>query len=125
MTIKETNKIPVIGVVDRSSNSISLYQFALQTLDVDFIGFSSFAKALPYLQENQPNLLFSDSLSLLKNLRTLPLHTNTAMIMVASKDSFQERQSTEQLGALDFLIKPLHLKEIHNIVCRYVEVKSK
>lgn len=127
-----TDKMPIIVVVDDSVTSISLYQFGVEPLHVDFVGFKSSAEALPYLQENQPDLLFldiimpgMDGLSLLKYLRTLTLHQNTPVIMVTSKDYAQDRQVAKQLGALDFLIKPLRLKEIRNIVCKYVEVKSK
>jgi CheY-like chemotaxis protein len=127
-----TDKMPIIAVVDDRATSISLYQFSVEPLAVDFVGFKSSAEALPYLEENQPDLLFldiimpgMDGLSLLKHLRTLSLHQDTPVIMVTSKDYAQDRQVAKQLGALDFMIKPLRLKEIRNIVCKYVDVESK
>ena len=127
-----TDKMPIIAVVDDSPTSISLYQFSVEPLVVDFVGFKSSAEALPYLEENQPDLLFldiimpgMDGLSLLKHLRTLSLHQDTPVIMVTSKDYAQDRQVAKQLGALDFMIKPLRFKEIRNIVCKYVDVEFK
>mgnify|MGYP003573966767 FL=1 len=127
-----TDKMPIIAVVDDSTTSISLYQFGVEPLVVDFVGFKSSAEALPYLEENQPDLLFldiimpgMDGLSLLKHLRTLSLHQDTPVIMVTSKDYAQDRQVAKQLGALDFMIKPLRFKEIRNIVCKYVDVEFK
>lgn len=127
-----TDKIPTIVVVDDSATSISLYQFSVEPLTVNFIGFKSSAEALPYLQEHQPDLLFldiimpgMDGLSLLRHLRTLAHQKDTRVIMVTSKDYAQDRYIAKQLGALDFLIKPLRFKEIRDLVCQYVNAKPK
>jgi CheY-like chemotaxis protein len=125
-----TDKMPTIVVVDDSATSISLYQFSVEPLAVNFIGFKSPAEALPYLQEHQPDLLFldiimpgMDGLTFLRRLRELALQKDTPVIMVTSKDYAQDRYIAKQLGALDFLIKPLRFKEIRDIVCQYAGVK--
>jgi CheY-like chemotaxis protein len=125
-----TDKMPTIVVVDDSATSISLYQFSVEPLAVNFIGFKSPAEALPYLQEHQPDLLFldiimpgMDGLTFLRRLRELTLQKDTPVIMVTSKDYAQDRYIAKQLGALDFLIKPLRFKEIRDIVCQYAGVK--
>jgi len=127
-----TNKMPTIMVVDDSATSISVYQFSVEALAVNFIGFKSSTEALPYLQEHQPDLLFldiimpgMDGLSLLRELRKFALQKDTPVIMVTSKDYAQDRQVAKQLGAVDFLIKPLRFKEIRALVCKYVDVQSK
>jgi len=125
------DKTPTIVVVDDSATSISLYQFSVEPLAVNFIGFSSPAEAYPYLQKNKPDLLFldiimpgMDGLSFLRRLRVLSHQKDTAVIMVTSKDYAQDRYIAKQLGALDFLIKPLRFKEIRDLVCKYVDIKS-
>lgn len=122
------NKTPTVVVVDDSTTSISLYQFSIEPLAVNFIGFKSAREALPYLQEHQPDLIFldiimpgMDGLSFLRRLRELPLHKNTPVIMVTSKDYAQDRAIANQLGAREFLIKPLRFKEIREIVHRYID----
>ncbi|HAI70682.1 MAG TPA: two-component system response regulator, partial [Gammaproteobacteria bacterium] len=84
-----TDKIPTIVVVDDSATSISVYQFSIEPLAANFIGFKSSNEALPYLEEHQPDLLFldiimpgMDGLSLLKLLRTFDHHKETKVIMV-------------------------------------------
>ena len=126
MTDKEK---PTIVVVDDSATSLSLYQFSVKSLAVDFVGFKSPAEAIPYLQEHTPDLLFldiimpgMDGLSLLKHIRTFSHQQNTRVIMVTSKDYDQDRLIAKQLGAIDFLIKPLRFKEIRDIVCQYLDV---
>ncbi len=125
-----TDKLPTIVVVDDSSTSISLYQFSLEPLDVCFIGFSSPDEAMPYLTEHSPDLVFLDiimpgidGLTFLQRLRALPQHQNTPVVMVTSKDYAQDRYIARQLGALDFLIKPLRFKEIRELVYKHARLK--
>ncbi len=127
-----TDKMPTIVVVDDSTTSISLYQFSVEPLAVNFIGFKSSAEALPYLREHQPDLLFldiimpgMDGLSLLRYLRSLAHQKDTPVIMVTSKDYDQDRYVAKQLGAVEFLIKPLRFKEIRELVYRHANVKIK
>lgn len=124
-----TDKRPTIVVVDDSATSISLYQFSIEPLAVNFKGFTSPAEALPYLQEHQPDLLFldiimpgMDGLTFLKRLRSLAHQKETQVIMVTSKDYAQDRYIAKQLGALDFVIKPLRFKEIQDLVHKYVNI---
>lgn len=126
-----TDKVPTIVVVDDSATSISLYQFSVEPLAVDFIGFKSPAEAFPYLQEHRPDLLFldiimpgMDGLTFLRRLRSLSLQKDTQVIMVTSKDYAQDRYIAKQLGALDFVIKPLRFKEIRDLVCKYTGVSA-
>lgn len=124
------DKVPTIVVVDDSATSISLYQLSMEPLAVNFMGFKSPAEAFPYLQEHQPDLLFldiimpgMDGLTFLRQLRELSHQKDTRVIMVTSKDYAQDRSIAKQLGALDFLIKPLRFKEIRDIVCQHVNIK--
>lgn len=127
-----TEKLPTIVVVDDSATSISLYQFSMEPLAVNFVGFRSPSEALPYLSEHRPELLFldivmpgMDGLTFLQKLRALPKHKDTPVIMVTSKDYAQDRFIAKQLGALDFLIKPLRFKEIRELVYKYTEIKPR
>lgn len=126
-----TDKVPTIVVVDDSATSISLYQFSVEPLAVNFIGFKSPAEAFPYLQEHQPELLFldiimpgMDGLTFLRRLRALPHQKDTPVIMVTSKDYAQDRYIAKQLGALDFVIKPLRFKEIRDLVCKHTNIRQ-
>lgn len=125
----ESPDMPTIVVVDDSATSISLYQFSVEPLAVNFVGFQSPAEAFPYLEAHTPALLFldivmpeMDGLTLLQRLRGLPRHHDTPVIMVTSKDYAQDRNVAKQLGALDFLIKPLRFREIRELVAKYANI---
>ncbi len=124
-----TDREPIVVVVDDSATSISLYRFSLEPLPIKFIGFKTPAEAMPYLQQHQPDLLFldiimpgMDGLTFLRRLRELSHQKHTRVIMVTSKDYAQDRSIAKQLGALEFLIKPLRFKEIRDLVTRYINV---
>ncbi len=123
------DKNTTIVAVDDSATSISLYQHSVQPLGIQFVGFKSPADAFPYLQENRPALIFldiimpgMDGLTFLRQLRQLALQKDTPVIMVTSKDYAQDRYVARQLGALDFLIKPLRFKEIRDLIYKHTDV---
>lgn len=122
-------KMPTIVVVDDSPTSIGVYRISLQKLAVHFVGFSSSAEALPFLSEHSPDLLFldivmpgMDGLTFLKQLRSIPLQIQTPVVMVTSKDYMQDRGVAKQLGALDFMIKPVKFQEIRELVLKHAKI---
>ena len=126
-----TDKMPTIVVVDDSKTSRAVYEHSVKPLAVNLISFDSSTKALEYLQVNQPDLLFldilmpvMDGLSLLRELRKLPHHQDTPVIMVTSKDYAQDRHITNKLKAKEFAIKPIRFQEIRDLICKHIDVKS-
>ena len=65
-----------------------------------------------------------DGLTMLKELRALPTHSNTPVIMVTSKDYHQDRAIAKGLGALDFLLKPLSTREIRELICQHTGAET-
>ncbi len=121
--------LPKVVVIDDSQTSLSLYQLSMQPLPVQFIGFKSPSEAMPYLAENQPKLLLldivmpgMDGLTFLQKLRGLPAHKDTPVVMITSKNYAQDRAIAKSLGALDFLIKPLRLNEVRDLVRKYLQL---
>jgi DNA-binding response OmpR family regulator len=89
--------------------------------------FKSADAALPFLMENKPQLLFldiimpeKDGLTLLQELRRIPLHLDTPVIMITSKDYVQDRMVAKKLGAVEFLTKPMPMVAITDIILKYI-----
>ncbi len=127
-----TNIIPTVVVVDDSATAISLYQMSAAGLDVDLAAFQSADEAITYLTSSQPDLLFldivmpeKDGLTMLKELRALPMHSSTPVIMVTSKDYAQDRAVAKDLGAMEFLLKPLRSREIRQLIEKYTGAEAK
>ena len=105
-----------------SPTSVSLYELSTESLAVDLKAFRSPLDSLLFLGENKADLVFMDiimremdGLAVLKKMRDLEGHEDTAVIVVTSKDYAQDRSSAKQLGALDYLVKPLRSQEIREI----------
>ena len=125
-------KNPTILVIDDSPTSVSLYELSTESLAVDLKAFRSPLDSLLFLGENKADLVFMDiimremdGLAVLKKMRDLDGHGDTAVVVVTSKDYAQDRSSAKQLGALDYLVKPLRSQEIREIICKYTDAQPK
>ncbi len=123
---------PTIVVIDDSPTSISLYRLSADPLDVDLVIFESAADSLRWLEDHDADLLFldilmreKDGLTILKKVRNLDRHRDTAVVMVTSKDYAQDRQVAKGLGVLEYLVKPLRSQEIRDLITRYTDARPK
>ena len=89
--------------------------------------FESARSSWEYLEGNKPELLFlnikmpgKDGLTFLKELRELPLHKDTSVVIISSKDYAQDRTIANELGAQDFITKPMRIKAITDVVLKYI-----
>ena len=120
---------PKIVVIDDSATSISLYRRSAKALQVDLAAFQSPLESLEYLRENRAELVFLDILmgekdgwSVLREMRDFELHQDTAVVIVTSKDYDQDRALAKNLGAHQYLVKPLRSQEIRDIICKFTGV---
>ena len=109
-----------------------LLERSTENLDIDLIVFGSAEEAWPYLQSNTPNLVIltiilpdKDGLTLLRELRQLPSHKDTQAIIVSSKDYTQDRILANELGALEFIPKPMPMQTITDVVVKYTKASLK
>jgi len=122
------NPSPTIVVVDDSPTVKELFERSIEKLDVEFKIFDSASASWVYLKSSKPALLFlnikmpgKDGLIFLKELRDLPLHKDTSVVMISSKDYAQDRTVASQLGAVDFITKPMPIQTITDVVLKYIK----
>lgn len=123
---------PIVISVENSPSMRELIERSTESLDIDLTLFSSAEETWSYLQSNVPDLVIlsillpvKDGLSLLKNMRKLPKHQQTQVIIFSSKDYAQDRMLAMELGALEFIPKPMPMEIIKNIVVKYTQANSK
>ncbi len=109
-----------------------LLERSTENLDIDLTVFASAEEAWPYLKSNTPNLIFlsiilpvKDGFSLLRELRRLPIHQETPVIIVSSKDYTQDRIVAKELGVLEFIPKPMSMQTITDVVVKYTQANLK
>ncbi len=121
-----TKRRPKIVVIDDSAAAITLYERSVKGLRVDLKAFQSPSESLKHLESHGADLIFTgiimreaDGWGILKKLNTLAHHEDTPVIVVTSKNYDQDRALAAQMGATEYLIKPLRSQEIREIIRRY------
>jgi len=124
-------KKPKVVVIDDSDASITLYKRSAERLQIDLEVFQSPMESLEYLQSHPADLVFTDLImreidgwNVLKKLRGWDHHKHTPVVVVTSKNYAQDQALAIELGAKEFLIKPLRSQEIREIICNYTDAES-
>ncbi|MBI1731650.1 MAG: response regulator [Gammaproteobacteria bacterium] len=119
-----------IVVVDDSPAMKTVFERGTEDLGVELRLFQSAEDSWAYLERHRPALLFlnikmpgRDGLTLLRDLRELPLHKDTRVVMISSKDYAQDRTAASALGALEFITKPTPIRVITEVVRKYVKAE--
>jgi DNA-binding response OmpR family regulator len=127
--MSESNQTVV--VVDDNATVRALFERSTENLALDLKTYGSADESMEYLNENKPDLLFldiimpdKDGLTFLQELRKLPLHRDTSVIMITSKDYAQDRTVANELGTLDFIIKPMPMRTITDIILNYINKEN-
>jgi len=120
-----------VVVVDDNATVRALFERSTENLALNLRSYGSAQEAMEYLEENKPDLLFldiimpeKDGLTFLSELRKLPLHRDTAVIMITSKDYAQDRTVANELGALEFITKPMPMQTITDIILDYINKEN-
>jgi PleD family two-component response regulator len=120
-----------VVAVDESPTQIALYERSVQPLKAELRAFPRAAEALDHLAQNNVDLLFLDlvmtdteGLTFLRSVRALERHANLNVVVVTSKDYAQDRVLAKELGALDYLVKPLRSQEIREIICKFTDAQA-
>ena len=117
-----------VVLVDDNQTSRKFFLRAIENLSIDLKTYGNTDDAIEYLKDNKPSLLFlniimpdKNGLTFLEELRKLPLHSDTRVIMITSKDYSQDRTIASELGALDFIVKPMSMRSITSIMLDYIK----
>lgn len=117
---------PSIVVIDDSRASLALYRRSFERLDAHVSLFESPREGFGYLERNDADLVFlgnlmreTDGMTLLRRLRGMERHAETAVVIVSTKDYAQDRATARELGALEYLTKPVRSQEIREVITKY------
>ena len=117
-----------IVLVDDNATSRKFFLRSVENLSIDLKTYGDTESAMEYLSDNKPTLLFiniimpdKNGLTFLEELRKMSLHSDTRVIMITSKDYTQDRTVAFELGALDFIVKPMSMRSITSIMLDYIK----
>lgn len=104
-----------------------MFEDALAEVGVEVLHLPTIAEARAYLEANRPAVLFlsskmpqEDGLSFLQVLRRNPLHADTPVVLISSKDYMQDRTIAESLNVTEFMVKPMPMQQIRNAVAKCI-----
>lgn len=90
-------------------------------------GAASGADALQTLKVFEPDLIFLDvrmpdmnGFDLLDNIKKLPKMSTKPVIVISGMDDFHARKVARDLGAVDYIIKPIDEKEVTSIIHKHL-----
>jgi DNA-binding response OmpR family regulator len=122
------DSLPIVVVVDDSPSIKALFERGTEELDVELKIFGSANSSWEFLGDNRPELIFlnikmpgKDGLTFLQEIRELPLHKDTPVVMITSKDYAQDRSIASQLGAAEFITKPMPIRVITEAIVKYIK----
>ena len=117
-----------VVVVDDNATSRKFFLRSVENLSIDLKTYGNTESAMEYLSKSKPSLLFlniimpdKNGLTFLEELRKMSLHSDTRVIMITSKDYTQDRTVAFELGALDFIVKPMSMRFINSIMLDYIK----
>ena len=121
------NNQKTVVVVDDSPTLATLFERAITDMDILLKIFSKTSDATEYLESNKPDLIFmnikmpgKDGLATLKEIRNQALHSDTPVVMISSKDYAQDRSIAKELGAIEFITKPMPIQVIKDALIKHL-----
>lgn len=118
-----------ILVVDDEPADLGLVRRALEKLDHEVITAGTVKDSLKFVRSKQPDVAVLDvmlpdgnGLDMLKSIRTIDERL-PAIFVTSSRESATAIQAM-QLGALDYLVKPIDIVELRKVIARALEIRE-
>ena len=108
-----------ILTVDDAEMDLAIYRNVLKTVDARHVGFTDSAEGLEWTRDHRADLAIvdysmpsPDGLEFIEFLRSDPRYADTPIIMITSETERDVRYRALELGASDFLTKPIDRIEL-------------
>ncbi len=119
---------PTILLVDADPRSQHVVELSLQKAGYEVVCEADGERALEVMNARRCDLVIterilerSDGFSLLARLRADPAHSAVPVVFLTAERSISERQRALELGAADYVIKPLAVRELLERLAKVVE----
>ncbi len=117
---------PNVIVVDDSPTVRAFFEQIGASMGVPVVAVRSASESLDAMSNATPDLIFldiilpdKDGLTFLQELRRDDNYRDTPVVIISSKDYAQDRMTAKELGAVDFVPKPLTTQTIEDLIRKY------
>ena len=119
---------PVLMVVDDEPAIVAMFQHIFSDSEISIIAAETAASAVEQIQANRPDAVIldivlpdGDGLEVFKIIRQID--AQLPVVMMTSGQDGQTAIEAMQLGAMDYLVKPLDVQSLNKVVRRALEVR--
>lgn len=116
-----------ILIVDDEPVWLKVLKQLLQTKGYVVKEASSGADALSTLQSYEPDLILLDvrmpdmnGFDLLEHIKKLPRLADKPVVFVSAMDDFHAKKVARDLGAADYILKPIDEREVSDVLAKYL-----
>jgi len=116
-----------ILIVDDEPVWLKVLSQMLQTKGYTVRQAASGADALQTLKSYEPDLILLDvrmpdmnGFDLLDHIKQLPKISAKPVVFVSAMDDFHAKKVAKELGAADYLLKPIDEKEVSSVLAKYL-----
>lgn len=116
-----------ILIVDDEPVWLKVLTHLLQTKGYSVKEAASGADALDTLKSYEPDLILLDvrmpdmnGFDLLDRIKKLPKLATKPVVFVSAMDDFHAKKVARELGAADYILKPIDETEVNNVLAKYL-----
>ncbi|MGK7917516.1 MAG: response regulator [Prochloraceae cyanobacterium] len=123
---------PLIACIEDSPQCLKVMEQILKPKGYQFIGIQDSLRALPEIILSKPDLIFLDigmpwlnGYEICSKLRQASQLKNTPVIMLTAQDALLDRARARIVGASGFLVKPINVSQVINIVEKFLPLPDR
>ena len=116
-----------IMIIDDERSMLDAMANILRSGGYDVQQAESGSEALDKLRAFKPDLIFADirmpdmnGFDLLENIKKIPSVSSTPVVFLSAIDDFHARKVARDLGAADYLLKPVDEKDVFSTITKHL-----
>lgn len=129
--LNEEQKSFLIYIVDDQTINLNLISIFLKQKGFNIITETDIIKAIPHIEKTCPDLILLDVLMPKLNgfdaynvLKSSPQTKDIPIIFITALDDTENKIKALDLGAVDYIIKPIHLPELLSRINSFLKIRN-
>ena len=125
MGVRARGKTKTVLFIDDEAPWLNMIKSAVEDAPFSVITADSGEAALRKIKRKKPDLILSDvrmptmnGFDLFEKIRSDPRYRNVPYVFMSSIDDFDARQTAKEIGADDYVEKPIDTEQVESIVVK-------
>jgi len=125
MGLRAKGKAKTVLFIDDETPWLNMIKTAVENASFDVMTADSGEAALRKIKRKKPDLILSDvrmpamnGFDLFEKIRSDPRYRNVPYVFMSSIDDFDARRTAKEIGADDYVEKPIDTEQVESIVLK-------